>query len=553
MLKQLHIQNFTLIDELDINFYPGFSVITGETGAGKSIILGAIGLLKGNRADTKLIRSGKDKCLIEAHFDVSKYNLLHFFEENDIDDDATDCIVRREIYSSGKSRAFINDTPVPLVTMKELGEQLIDIHSQHQNLLLNQEDFQLQVVDIITQGSKSLAQYQACYQEYKKAAEQLEELKADIAKSQENEEFLRFQYGELAQAKLVEGEQEAIEQELATLEHAEEIKTALYQSEQLLSAESVGIIEALRTITQQLDGIKEVYSPIEEVAQRIESCYIELKDIENEIQNKTENIEFDPQQLAKLQERIDLINALEHKFHVESVTELLTQQKLIKKQLEHIDHSDEELQKQQAHVDQLLKDCTKKANQLTTIRQKAAKAIEKEMSSRLVPLGIPNIRFKVEITQKPLGNKGQDGVSFLFSANTNSPLLPVSQVASGGEIARVMLSLKAMISGAVKLPTIIFDEIDTGVSGSVAEKMAYIMDEMGRDDRQVISITHLPQIAALGETHYKVSKSESKDSTVSNMYELNQDQRVQEVAQMLSGSNVTEAALANARELLNMK
>ena len=536
MLKQLHIQNFTLIDELDINFYPGFSVITGETGAGKSIILGAIGLLKGNRADTKLIRSGKEKCLIEAHFDVSKYNLLHFFEENDIDDDATDCIVRREIYSSGKSRAFINDTPVPLVTMKELGEQLIDIHSQHQNLLLNQEDFQLQVVDIITQDSKSLAQYQACYQEYKKAAEQLEELKADIA-----------------QAQLVEGEQEAIEQELATLEHAEEIKTALYQSEQLLSAESVGIIEALRTITQQLDGIKEVYSPIEEVAQRIESCYIELKDIENEIQNKTENIEFDPQQLAKLQERIDLINALEHKFHVETITELLTQQKLIKKQLEHIDHSDEELQKQQAQVDQLLKDCTKKANQLTTIRQKAAKAIEKEMSSRLVPLGIPNIRFKVEITQKPLGNKGQDGVSFLFSANTNSPLLPVSQVASGGEIARVMLSLKAMISGAVKLPTIIFDEIDTGVSGSVAEKMAHIMDEMGKDDRQVISITHLPQIAALGKTHYKVSKSESKDSTVSNMYELNQDQRVQEVAQMLSGSNVTEAALANARELLNMK
>ena len=553
MLKQLHIQNFTLIDELDINFYPGFSVITGETGAGKSIILGAIGLLKGNRADTKLIRSGKEKCLIEAHFDVSKYNLLHFFEENDIDDDATDCIVRREIYCTGKSRAFINDTPVPLATMKELGEQLIDIHSQHQNLLLNQEDFQLQVVDIITQDSKSLAQYQACYQEYKKAAEQLEELKADIAKSQENEEFLRFQYGELAQAQLVEGEQEAIEQELATLEHAEEIKTALYQSEQLLSAESVGVIEALRTITQQLDGIKEVYSPIEEVAQRTESCYIELKDIENEIQNKTENIEFDPQQLAKLQERIDLINALEHKFHVETITELLTQQKLIKKQLEHIDHSDEELQKLQAHVDQLLKDCTKKANQLTTIRQKAAKTIEKEMSSRLVPLGIPNIRFKVEITQKPLGNKGQDGVSFLFSANTNSPLLPVSQVASGGEIARVMLSLKAMISGAVKLPTIIFDEIDTGVSGSVAEKMAYIMHEMGKNDRQVISITHLPQIAALGKTHYKVNKSELKDSTVSNMYELNQDQRVQEVAQMLSGSNVTEAALANARELLNMK
>lgn len=553
MLKQLHIQNFTLIDELDINFYPGFSVITGETGAGKSIILGAIGLLKGNRADTKLIRTGKEKCLIEAHFDVSKYNLFHFFEENDIDDDATDCIVRREIYSSGKSRAFINDTPVPLATMKKLGEQLIDIHSQHQNLLLNQEDFQLQVVDIITQDRNSLTQYQTCYQEYRKSAEQLEKLKTDIAKSQENEEFLRFRYNELAQAQLVEGEQEAIEQELATLEHAEEIKTALYQSEQLLSAESVGVIEALRTITQQLDGIKEVYSPIEDVAQRTESCYIELKDIENDIQTKTENIEFDPQQLTKLQDRIDLINALEHKFHVETITELLTQQKLIEKQLEQIDHGDEELQKQQAQVDQLLKECTKKAHQLTAIRRKAAKAIEKDMSSRLIPLGMPKIRFKVEIIRKPLGNTGQDGVSFLFSANTNSPLSPISQVASGGEIARVMLSLKAMISGAVKLPTIIFDEIDTGVSGSVAEKMACIMDEMGKDGRQVISITHLPQIAALGKTHYKVSKSEVKDCTVSNMYELNQDQRIQEIAQMLSGSNVTEAALANARELLNMK
>lgn len=553
MLKQLHIQNFTLIDELDINFYPGFSVITGETGAGKSIILGAIGLLMGNRADTKLIRTGKEKCLIEAHFDVSNYNLLHFFKENDIDYDATDCILRREINSSGKSRAFINDTPVPLATMKELGEQLIDIHSQHQNLLLNQEDFQLQVVDIITQDRNSLTQYQPCYQEYRKSAEQLEKLKTDIAKSQENEEFLRFRYNELAQAQLVEGEQEAIEQELATLEHAEEIKTALYQSEQLLSAESVGVIEALRTITQQLDGIKEVYSPIEDVAQRTESCYIELKDIENDIQTKTENIEFDPQQLTKLQDRIDLINALEHKFHVETITELLTQQKLIEKQLEQIDHGDEELQKQQAQVDQLLKECTKKAHQLTALRQKAAKAIEKDMSSRLIPLGMPKIRFKVELTRKPLGNKGQDGVSFLFSANTNSPLLPVSQVASGGEIARVMLSLKAMISGAVKLPTIIFDEIDTGVSGSVAEKMAHIMDEMGKSDRQVISITHLPQIAALGKTHYKVSKSEVKESTVSNMYELNQDQRIQEIAQMLSGSNVTEAALANARELLSMK
>lgn len=552
MLKLLHIQNFTIIDELYIEFFPGFSVITGETGAGKSIILGAIGLLKGNRADTKQIRLGNKRCIIEAHFDVSRYGLKTFFEQNNIDYDANDCILRREINVSGKSRAFINDSPAPLSVMKELGELLIDIHSQHQNLLLNKEDFQLHVVDIITQDNKLLEAYQTSFLKYKKAQTYLQNLKTNMAKNQENEDFLRFQYQELKQAQLSDGEQDTLEQEVSTLEHAEDIKTALYQAENMLSNESNGTVETITEVNQALQNIKDVYPPIQEISKRIESCYIEIKDILQDISTQTEAIEYDPQQLEEKQLRLDLINTLEHKFHVESIAELLQKQNELQKQLSNIDNSDEELKQQEAIVAQLLNECTQKAKALSQIRKKASKIIEGEMIKRLAPLGIPHIQFKVAFTEKELYIDGCDSVSFLFSANTNSPLQPVSQVASGGEIARVMLSLKAMISGAVKLPTIIFDEIDTGVSGKVAEKMANIMAEMGNNNRQVISITHLPQIAALGKNHYKVSKKEAKNGTISTMYHLNPQQRIEEIAQMLSGSNITEAALANARELLKI-
>lgn len=552
MLKLLHIQNFTIIDELYIEFFPGFSVITGETGAGKSIILGAIGLLKGNRADTKQIRLGNKRCIIEAHFDVSRYGLKTFFDQNNIDYDANDCILRREINVSGKSRAFINDSPAPLSVMKELGELLIDIHSQHQNLLLNKEDFQLHVVDIITQDNKLLEAYQTSFLKYKKAKTYLQDLKTNMAKNQENEDFLRFQYQELKQAQLSDGEQDTLEQEVSTLEHAEDIKTALYQAENMLSNESNGTVETITEVNQALQNIKDVYPPIQEISKRIESCYIEIKDILQDISTQTEAIEYDPQQLEEKQLRLDLINTLEHKFHVESIAELLQKQNELQKQLSNIDNSDEELKQQEAIVAQLLNECTQKAKALSQIRKKASKIIEGEMIKRLAPLGIPHIQFKVAFTEKELYIDGCDSVSFLFSANTNSPLQPVSQVASGGEIARVMLSLKAMISGAVKLPTIIFDEIDTGVSGKVAEKMANIMAEMGNNNRQVISITHLPQIAALGKNHYKVSKKEAKNGTISTMYHLNPQQRIEEIAQMLSGSNITEAALANARELLKI-
>lgn len=552
MLKQLYIKNFTLIDELNIQMHPGFSVITGETGAGKSIILGAIGLLLGNRADSKSIKAGRDRCVIEAHFDLSKYDMQQFFTDNDIDEDLSDTIIRRELTAAGKSRAFINDTPVSLTKMRELGEQLVDIHSQHQNLLLQKEDFQLNVVDIIAQDEKQRKNYEAAYNQYKQANQKLNALKAEIEKNRENEDFLRFQFKELDEAQLQNGEQEELEQEYEMLSHSEDIKTALYQADNHLSGDDGNIIERLKQASEQLANIKDVYPEVTELLERIDSCYIELKDIAQEINGLTDHVEFDPARLETINERLDKLNSLQQKFHVRDLGELIETYHQLKEQLSHIDHSDEDVEALEQEVIQLLEKAQKQAKELTAIRTKAAKKVEEEMKQRLIPLGIPNIRFSISLTEKPLSHDGGDKVSFLFSANKSTPLQPVTQVASGGEIARVMLSLKAMISGAVKLPTIIFDEIDTGVSGKIAEKMAQIMVEMGNHERQVLSITHLPQIAAMGSHHYKVSKEETDEGTISRMTELSQQERVQEIAQMLSGSDVSEAALANAKELLRI-
>ncbi len=552
MLKQLYIKNFTLIDELNISLYPGFSVITGETGAGKSIILGAIGLLLGNRADSKAIKAGRDRCVIEAHFDLSRYGMQKFFDDNDIDYDADDTIIRRELTAAGKSRAFINDTPVPLTRMRELGEQLVDIHSQHQNLLLQKEDFQLNVVDIIAQDADQLKVYQKEYYAYRKAKELLEELKAEIAKNRENEEFMRFQHKELDDANLQEGELEQLEQEAETLSHSEDIKTALYEADSALSGDDDSILDKLKNATHQLENICDVYPSMADVAGRMQSSYIELKDIAQEISSSVDHVEFDPNRLDAINTRLDKLYTLQQKFHVETVTELIATRDRIAEQLAHIDNSDEDIEEKEKEVAALLAKAEKQAALLTSIRQKSAKAIEKEMKGRLIPLGIPNVRFEIAFAEKPLSGNGADKVSFLFSANKSTQLQPVSQVASGGEIARVMLSLKAMISGAVKLPTIIFDEIDTGVSGKIAEKMADIMEEMGLQNRQVLSITHLPQIAAKGSHHYKVLKEETENGTISHMKELNNQERIEEIAQMLSGSDITQAALANAKELLRI-
>lgn len=552
MLKQLYIKNFTLIDELNIQMHPGFSVITGETGAGKSIILGAIGLLLGNRADSKSIKAGRDRCVIEAHFDLSKYDMQQFFTDNDIDEDLSDTIIRRELTAAGKSRAFINDTPVSLTKMRELGEQLVDIHSQHQNLLLQKEDFQLNVVDIIAQDDKQRKNYEAAYNQYKQANQKLNALKAEIEKNRENEDFLRFQFKELDEAQLQNGEQEELEQEYEMLSHSEDIKTALYQADNHLSGDDGNIIERLKQTSEQLANIKDVYPEVTELLERIDSSYIELKDIAQEVNGLTDHVEFDPARLETINERLDKLNSLQQKFHVKDLGELIKTYHQLKEQLSHIDHSDEDVEALEQEVTQLLEKAQKQAKELTAIRTKAAKKVEEEMKQRLIPLGIPNVRFSISLTEKPLSHNGGDKVSFLFSANKSTPLQPVTQVASGGEIARVMLSLKAMISGAVKLPTIIFDEIDTGVSGKIAEKMAQIMVEMGNHERQVLSITHLPQIAAMGSHHYKVSKEETDKGTISRMTELSQQERVQEIAQMLSGSDISEAALANAKELLRI-
>lgn len=549
MLKQLYIKNFTLIDELNIAFHPGFSVITGETGAGKSIILGAIGLLLGNRADSKFIKAGEKKCTIEAHFDLSKYSYQQFFDDLDIDFEPEDTIIRRELTASGKSRAFINDTPVSLQDMRTLGEQLIDIHSQHQNLLLQKEDFQLNVIDVIASDTKELQAYRASYAEYKKAEKDLSDLTEKLSKAKENEDFLRFQFNELSNAKLIEGEQDKIEQESKTLSHAEEIKNALYTASSLLSNDN-GIIDNLKNVSESLHRIQNVFPKIEETHQRLQEAYIELKDIASDINAETENIDYDPIRLEALNQQLDTLFSLEQKYHVTSDTELIAIRNGLEEQLNKIDNSDEETAELQKEVEKRKAECEKLAKSLTAIRKKAARKIEEEMKLRLVPLGIPKVQFKIDMKEKPLSDDGIDKAQYLFSANSSTSLEPITQVASGGEIARVMLSLKAMLSGAVKLPTIIFDEIDTGVSGKIAEKMALIMKEMGQAERQVISITHLPQIAALGTSHYKVEKQETKEGTRSHMYELSTDERIQEIAQMLSGSDITEAALQNAKELI---
>ena len=553
MLKRLFIRNFTLIEELDITFQPGFSVITGETGAGKSIILGAIGLLLGQRADSKSIKSGAAKCTIEAEFDISRYNFQPFFEENDIDYDAEACILRRELTATGKSRAFINDTPVQLSLMRTLGEQLVDIHSQHQNLLLQKEDFQLNVVDIIAQDGDQMADYRKEYLLYCRKKDELEQLKDDIERSQRDEEYIRFQLHELENAALEEGLQEQLEQESSTLSHAEDIKSALFEADQLLNGDERNAVASIRSAAQSLRNIAEVFPAAKELAERLDETHVELKDIAQEVSGQVDVIDFDPARLDTINSRLDAIYALQQKFHVQTVKELIDIQSNFKSQLNHIENSDEALSELQEVVSRQLGICTKKTDKLTQQRTKAARKIEEEMQQRLIPLGIPNVRFAVSITSSAtsLTATGADKVQFLFSANTSTPMQPVAQVASGGEIARVMLALKAMISGAVKLPTIIFDEIDTGVSGKTAQKMALIMQEMGNNNRQVISITHLPQIAALGMNHYKVYKEEGAEGTVSHMQQLDDEARIREIAQMLSGDNITDAAINNAKELLN--
>lgn len=554
MITNLHIENYALIEHLDIDLHPGFSVITGETGAGKSIILGAIGLLLGARADSKSIKAGANRCIVEATFDVSRYGLDAFFRDNDLDFDGTECIIRRELTSSGKSRAFINDTPASLSQLKELGDSLIDVHSQHKNLLLAKEDFQLSVLDTVAHNADNLSVYNKEYLLYRDLLHQLQAAKDAAESSRQDEEFIRFQAGELADAKLQADEQQLLEDEAEMLSHAEDIKSGLYSSFGALSADDDRGSDALQLVKESLraiQGISNVWPKAEEFIDRLDSCYIELKDIASEIESAAEEVEYNPSRLEYVNNRLNTIYDLQKKHSVDSIQELLDIQAQLEHKLLLLDNSDELIEELSQKCEQQYDKVYGLAEELSTARRAAADRVCQEMVIRLIPLGMPNVQFEVQFTEQSLSPKGIDHVAFLFSANKNTPLKDVSQVASGGEIARVMLSLKALIAGTVHLPTIIFDEIDTGVSGSIAEKMARTMKEMGVSDRQVISITHLPQIAALGTSHYRVYKEDNADSTVSHIIALTPEQRIEEIAHMLSGETLTDAAIDNARSLLS--
>lgn len=553
MLQSIFIQNYALIDKLDIAFEPGFSVITGETGAGKSIILGAIGLLLGQRADVKAIRNGANKCIVEAKFNIASYGMEEFFKTNDIEYDSEECILRREVNINGKSRAFINDTPASLAQMKVLGEKLIDVHSQHQNLLINKEGFQLNILDILAQDTRELTDYQNEYSEYRKICKELDDCIAKAEETRKEEDYIRFQLQQLDEAELKEGEVAELEQEAETLTHAEDIKAGLYRSAQNIGGDEGGCLTLIKDSINTLQTVCKVFAKANEWKERLESCYIEIKDISHDMDDAQESVEFNPSRLEFVNSRLNMIYSMMQKHHVKTDTELIEIAENYRQQLDMITSSDERISELENKKKRLYDSVIRKAETLTAMRKESAVKIQSQMESLLIPLGMPNVKFAVEIChKKEPDTNGMDAVNFLFSANKNGTLQNVASIASGGEIARVMLSLKAMIAGAVKLPTIIFDEIDTGVSGSIAEKMAMIMQDMGRQNRQVLSITHLPQIAARGNAHYKVYKEDNETGTNSHIIRLSDEQRIDEIANMLSGSTMTEAARNNAKSLLGL-
>lgn len=556
MLQSLHIRNYVLIKELDINFSQGFSVLTGETGAGKSIILGAIGLLLGQRADTKMISEGEKHCIIEAEFNIEGLSLDALFQRLDIDSDDATCIIRRELSSNGKSRAFVNDTPVALPALRELGDKLIDIHSQHKNLLLATENFQLQVLDTLAADSPLREDYERTFTIYTNACHRLAEAQAALEQSQADEDYLRFQLQQLEELNLESGRQDEMEREQQVLEHAEEIKAALWTASCAMQGdgESQGAIALIHSAQRQLESISSMLESSAELTERLESALIEVRDIASSVEAEAEAVSVDPARLEVVSEWLSALYSAMRKHHVDDEEALIALRDELSERLLSIANSDEHINNITRERDDAYDHLLKTAQKLTKAREKAAKTVEAQMLKLLAPLGIPNVQFQVAIQKRkePAPN-GLDQVEFLFSANQGSPLRPISEVASGGEIARVMLSLKTLMSGATNLPTIIFDEIDTGVSGHIAERMAQMMLDMGKNGRQVISITHLPQIAALGQHHYRVFKTDDASGTTSHIEQLSPADRITEIAHMLSGAELTQAAIDNARELLKIE
>lgn len=550
MLKNLKISNYALIEKSDIDFSSGFSVITGETGAGKSIILGALGLLMGQRADSKVIKTNEKKCAVEAIFNIEGLHLEDFFTEHDIDYDAEECILRREVSSNGKSRAFINDTPVSASTLKCLAAEVIDIHSQHQNLLMGHEHFLLDILDSVAANQKEKTAYAQCFHQWNEETKELRRIKSQSEQDQANHDFLQFQLEQIEAANLQTDEQKNLEEEYQLLSHAEEIKGNLFDALNVFSEEGGNTTGLLRTAAQNLNTISKVFPQAEALAERIESARIELEDISEELERHTENIEFDPARLQFVEERLNTIYSLEKKHQVDSIEELLKIKDNLSRQLNQIENVDEIIAEKEKNIEAIYRRLESLGKNITKSRKKAAETTVKHLTETLQTLGMPNAHLAFEVTPRKLPDtNGFDNVIFLFSANKNVPMQDVAQIASGGEIARLMLALKAFLSQRQKLPTIIFDEIDTGVSGTMAERMAQVMKIMAKNC-QVICITHLPQIAALGQQHYRVFKSEDENGTSSHITCLDEAQRIREVAKMLSGEEITEAAINNAKALL---
>jgi DNA repair protein RecN (Recombination protein N) len=550
MLKSLHISNYALITELNIDFQSGFSVITGETGAGKSIILGALSLILGQRADSKSIKIDADKCVIEAEFDISAYTHLNdFFIQNDLDNEGKVCLIRRELTNSGKSRAFINDTPVGLNIIRDLSNQLLDIHSQHENLLLSNVGYQLDVVDTIAQNAVQLNAYRQTYQQWRNLQSELKQLQKMAEKQASDVDYVQFQFQQLTDANLVENEQADLEMEQETLSHAEEIKSQLLKANQLLDDENMSL-SLLKESIQALAHIKSYIPTGDNWHERLHSTVIELKDISAEMSSYEERVEFNPERLSLVESRLSELFTLQKKYKVASVSELIDLRESFAKQLQRIESFEEDMEALAAKLKQAFTQLQKDAKRLTESRQKACKPIESYLVDQLIKLGMPNIQFVVEITPEiEFAENGNDQVQFLFSANKNRAPQPVTQIASGGEISRLMLSIKSLVAHKADLPTIIFDEIDTGVSGEIAHRMGEIMRTMSTE-MQVITITHLPQIAGKGAQHYSVFKDDTGLQTQTHIRRLDSKERLVELAQMLSGKNVTEAALQNAQELL---
>lgn len=551
MLKSLEIQNYALIEHLSIDFDSGLSILTGETGAGKSIIMGALSLILGQRADTKAIQEGKAKCVVEAVFDVKDYGLEELFQLNDVDYDS-ELIVRREVLDSGKSRAFLNDTPVSLQFLKEVTSKLIDVHSQHANLLLSNDDFQLDVLDSVAQTKELKTEYRKMFETYRSVLKQLKEIRDTALREQEEREYIQFQYAQLSEMKLVQGEQEELERELDMLNHSEEIKRALSFVVDVLDNEQQGVLSSLKDVISNLRKIISYLPVADALQERVDSCKIELQDIENEVMHTLNATDFDPNKKNEIEERLNLIYSLQQKHRVSSVGELLSLQQSFEMRLQAIDSYDEQINALENRLSDVKKQLDLSASALTDKRKSVCEEIERNMECKLQLLGMPNARFVVDLTSKEeFSATGKDDVAFLFSANKNAVPKNLTNIASGGEMSRVMLSLKSLIATKSLLPTIIFDEIDTGVSGEIAHRMGEIMRSMSKT-MQVITITHLPQIAAKGDAHYKVYKADTDLATYTHIVRLKDAERPQEIAELLSGKNPSQAALDNAKELLSL-